>query len=82
MLAIFDFHEQVYGRQSNILVLDEIDGRLDEEGIESLVDIIKNDLAHKVETILIISHRNNMKDTFDHEIQVSRFNRLSSLSVI
>lgn len=72
MLSMFDFHEQMYGRQSNLLVLDEVDGRLDDDGIDSLISIIKNDLAPKVETVLIISHRNMMHDTFPRELIVKR----------
>jgi len=79
MLAMFDFHEQMYGRQCNMLVLDEVDGRLDDDGIDSLISIIKNDLAPKVETILVISHRNMMFDTFSREIVISRDNRFSQL---
>lgn len=70
MLAMFDFHEQMYGRQCNILVLDEVDGRMDDDGIEGLINIIKNELSQKVECILIISHRNQMHDVFDKEIRV------------
>jgi len=79
MLAMFDFHEQMYGRQCNILVLDEVDGRLDDDGIESLIDIIKSDLAPKVETVLIISHRNMMHDTFPCELRVARTDRFSQI---
>jgi len=79
MLAMFDFHEQMYGRQCNLLVLDEVDGRLDDDGIDSLINIIKNDLAPKVETILIISHRNLMHDTFPRELKVIRTDRFSQI---
>lgn len=72
MLSMFDFHEQMYGRQSNVLVLDEVDGRLDDDGIDSLINVIKNDLASKVETVMVISHRNMMSDTFPKELRVSR----------
>lgn len=72
MLAMFDFHEQMYGRQSNVLVLDEVDGRLDDDGIDSLINVIKNDLAGKVETIMVISHRNMMHDTFSKELRIKR----------
>ena len=87
MLSMFDFHEQMYGRQSNILVLDEVDGRLDDDSIDSLINIIKNDLANKVSTILIISHRNMMYDTFTKEIVVKRegseeFRGFSTLELI
>ena len=79
MLAMFDFHESIYGRQSNILVLDEVDGRMDTEGIEALISIIKNDLAHRVESIFIISHRDIMFDVFPDEIKVMRSDRFSQL---
>lgn len=72
MLAMFDFHEQMYGRQSNVLVLDEVDGRLDDDGIDSLIGIIKNDLGDKVETVMVISHRNMMHDTFAKEMKITR----------
>jgi DNA repair exonuclease SbcCD ATPase subunit len=82
MLAAFDFHEHMYGRQCNVLVLDEVDGRLDDDGIDSLINVIKNDLAGRVETILIISHREHMQDTFAKEIKVRRRNRFSTLEVV
>lgn len=82
MLAMFDFHEQMYGRQCNIMVMDEVDGRLDDDGIDALINVIKNDLAPKVETILVISHRNLMFDTFAQEMKVTRTNRLSQLAII
>ena len=72
MFAMFDFHEEMYGRQCNILVLDEVDGRLDDDGIDSLIGIIKNDLASKVESIMVISHRNMMHDIFENELLVKR----------
>lgn len=72
MLAMFDFHEQMYGRQSNVLVLDEVDGRLDDDGIDSLINVIKNDLGDKVETVMIISHRDMMHDTFPRELCIKR----------
>lgn len=72
MLSMFDFHEQMYGRQANVLVLDEVDGRLDDDGIDSLINVIKNDLASKVETIMVISHRNMMHDVFQNELRVKR----------
>lgn len=79
MLAMFDFHEQMYGRQCNVLVLDEVDGRIDDYGIDGLINVIKNDLAPKVESVIVISHKNMMFDTFPNEIKVVRTNRFSQL---
>lgn len=82
MLAMYDLHEVMYGRQCNVIVLDEVDGRLDEDGIESLVEIIKNDLASKAESILIISHKEMMQDVFSRELRVTRSQRFSTVELI
>ena len=80
MLASYDFYEVMYGRQCNLMVLDEVDGRMDEDGIEGLISIIRNDLSSRIDNILIISHRNQMFDVFDRELKVKRINRFSILS--
>jgi DNA repair exonuclease SbcCD ATPase subunit len=82
MLAMYDLHEQMYGRQCNVLVLDEVDGRMDDDGIDALINIIKNDLSSKVESVLIISHRNMMHDIFPQELRVKRSNRFSIIESI
>lgn len=82
MFAAFDLHERLYGRQCNLLVLDEVDGRLDERGIACLVNVIKGDLARRVRTLLIISHRDQMLDTFPHQITVQRRDRFSLLGEV
>lgn len=79
MLACNDFYEMMYGRQCNLMVLDEVDGRMDEDGIDGLINIIRNELSARVDNILIISHRNQMYDVFDKELKVKRINRMSML---
>jgi len=80
MFAIYDFHEYMYERQSNIIFLDEVDGRLDDSGVDCLINIIKNDLSHKCSTVFVISHRNMMHDVFTNEIKIKRVNRFSYIS--
>ena len=63
------------------MVLDEVDGRMDNDGIDALIGIIKGELSTKVETVLVISHRDLMFDTFDKEIKVVRKERFSYLDV-
>jgi DNA repair exonuclease SbcCD ATPase subunit len=82
MFAVFDLHEQLYGRQCSLLVLDEVDGRLDGRGIACLVSVIKGDLAGRVRTVLIISHRDQMLDTFPHQIVVQRRDRFSLIGEV
>lgn len=79
-LTMFDLYEELYGRQSNIIVLDEVDGRLDEAGIDGLIDVIRNDLAGRVDTVLIISHRPAMLDIFPKQVIVRRKDRFSVLA--
>lgn len=79
MLATFDFHEQLYGRQCNILVLDEVDGQMDEQGIDSLIHIIKNDLTNRAGNVFIISHMNTMQNVFGSEIRVIKRGKTSRL---
>jgi chromosome segregation ATPase len=58
------------------MVLDEVDGALDPHGVRMFVDIINNDFAgdrpDKPDTILIISHKNDMVDQFATQILVSQ----------
>lgn len=77
MFAMFDLHESIYGRQCNVLVLDEVDGRMDEDGVNGLIDIVKNDMAGRAEAVLIISHKDGMRDVFPREISVTRKDRIS-----
>jgi len=79
MLATFDLHEQLYGRQCNLLVLDEVDGQLDQSGIDSLIQIIRNDLSRRVDTVFIISHKNTMQSVFSSEIKVKKRGNFSIL---
>lgn len=77
MLSVFDLHESIYGKQCNVMVLDEVDGRLDAGGIDSLVHVIQNELAQQVEALMIISHRSTLHSMFPRHIEVKRSNRLS-----
>lgn len=72
MLAMFDLHNEIYGKQCNIIVLDEVDGRLDKKGARLLVDIIRNDIANKVDSVLVISHRLDMRGALESEIKIQK----------
>lgn len=80
MLARFDTNEALFGRQCNVIVLDEVDGALDAVGVDCLVDIVTNDLASKVDTILIVSHKEAMKNMFPNQIVVENHNGFSMVS--
>jgi len=84
MFALYDLHTAIYGHQCNIVVLDEIDGRLDTQGIEAFVDVIWKDFAKKddaPDATIIISHKKEMIDQFPTRIVVSKEDAFSSISV-
>jgi DNA repair exonuclease SbcCD ATPase subunit len=88
MFALYDLYIHMYGQRCNVMVLDEIDGRLDSEGIESFISIIHNDFASnsdtrsKPDTILIISHRPEMLDAFPSKMLVRKKEGLSFIESI
>jgi DNA repair exonuclease SbcCD ATPase subunit len=79
MFAAFDSHEHLYGRQCNILALDEVDGQMDSQGLNSLVHIIKNDLSNRVGSVLVISHKQTLQNVFGSEITVRKRGKFSYL---
>lgn len=82
MLAMFDLHDVMYGRQCNVIVLDEVDGRLDKRGAKILADIVRTDLADRADTILVISHRTDMRGAFSSEIKIHKEGDLSTIKEI
>lgn len=72
MLAMLDLHTLMYGKQCNIIALDEVDGRLDPKGARILTDIVRNDLAEKVDSVLVVSHRFDMRGALSSEIKVRK----------
>lgn len=76
MFAIHDLHTSIYDQQCNILVFDEVDGRLDEDGIGKFTEVIFNELAQGQKgtnrTILVISHKDQMRDAFPTKIVVRK----------
>lgn len=78
MFALYDLYIHMHGQQCNIMVLDEVDGKLDADGIESFINIINNDFNNlekarpKPDSILIISHRPEMLDAFPSKILVKK----------
>lgn len=68
MFGMHDLHELMYGQQANFMVLDEVDSRLDAKGVQAMIDIIRTDLEPKLDSILIISHRHDMKGAMASEI--------------
>ena len=77
MFALYDLYMSIYGQQCNVMILDEVDGRLDAKGVEAFSDIINdfntdNSTRPCPDTILVISHKNELKDVFPSQITVKK----------
>lgn len=72
MCALYDTHITMYGAKTNILVLDEIDKELDRDGVDDYVRLIMDDLSHRVESPLVISHKNEINYAFPSQIKLNK----------
>ena len=79
---MFDLHALMYGRHCNLIIFDEVDGRLDVNGAEIFADIIRSDFAGKVDSILVISQRVDMRGSLSSEIKITREDRFSRVAEI
>ena len=73
MFSLNDLQISNFGPQSNIMILDEVDGKLDPFTINKLVSLLSEDMIKRddgLTNVFIISHRVEMKDRFPHRIRV------------
>lgn len=70
----------LYGSYSNFMILDEIDNGLDSEGIEKLISILEDLLNQNfVSSIIILTHKPDLKDYIDNRIIISKTNQRSKI---
>jgi DNA repair exonuclease SbcCD ATPase subunit len=73
--------QKMMGTDIKLLMLDEIDQSLDRAGVNAFADIVK--YFQKDYTILVITHRDYLKDKFDHAILVQQdINGVSTANVV
>jgi DNA repair exonuclease SbcCD ATPase subunit len=72
MFGIHFLHESIYGPQCNVVLLDEVDSKMDSEGVDCLVEIIRSDISKRAETVLVISHKKDMLDKFPKIVRVHK----------
>jgi len=75
-LALSSLIKKRLGVDLKILLLDEVDQALDENGVNIFSDIIKE--LQKDFKILVITHNNKLKDRFTHAILVEQDDDLTS----
>lgn len=79
MCALYDTFTSIYGQKCNILVLDELDKEFDKDGVEEYIRLIIDDLSNRIDTILVISHKDEISYSFPTQIKVKKENELSCL---
>ncbi|MHA2404380.1 MAG: hypothetical protein ACXADH_15385, partial [Candidatus Kariarchaeaceae archaeon] len=82
MFGLYDLYMSIYGQQCNIMVLDEVDSRLDRQSVEAFADVVNdfnsdNSSYPRPETILVISHKHELKDLIPSQIVVKKRNSFS-----
>jgi len=83
MFAIHDMHTSLYDQQCNVLVFDEVDGRLDGDGIQRFIEVLFNEFSSDKVSNLVISHKDAMVDSFPTKIIIRKdsdgFSRISEI---
>jgi DNA repair exonuclease SbcCD ATPase subunit len=87
MFGLYDLYLAIYGPQCNIMIIDEADGKLDSKGVRAFTDIVLNDFAGatdkpRPETILVVSHKSEMKAAFPSQIVIKKEDSFSSIAQI
>ena len=82
MFGLYDLYMSIYGQQCNIMVLDEVDSRLDKKGVEAFCEIVhdistNNDNRPCPSTIFVISHKQELKSMFPSQITIKKHNSFS-----
>lgn len=83
MFGLYDLYMSIYGQQCNIMVLDEVDSRLDKKGVEAFSEIVHdictNDERPRPSTIFVISHKQELQSLFPSQVIIKKMGHYSSI---
>lgn len=82
MFAMYDLHTTIHGQICNVLVFDEVDSRLDRHGVQLFANLIFKDFATENRTILVISHKDELRDLFPTKMLIKKTGDLSTIEEI
>lgn len=80
-LSIFLTNVALYGKYSNIMVLDEVDSKMDTAGVQALVTAVNEDLSQRFDSVMVVSHMYRMRDSFPSRIIVDKVDGFSRVTV-
>lgn len=72
--ALHDLLVSIYGQQCNLMILDEVDGHLDSQGVAAFAELVVNGLDNysKPKSIFVVSHKPELKDAMPGHIIVRK----------
>jgi DNA repair exonuclease SbcCD ATPase subunit len=87
MFGLYDLHLAIYGPQCNVMILDEVDGKLDDKGVRAFTDVILTDFSGQTdkprpETILVVSHKTAMRAAFPTQILIRKEDGFSTIAAV
>lgn len=82
MFAMYDLHSTIHGQSCNVLVFDEVDSRLDRHGVQLFANLIFKDFATQDKTIIVISHKDELRDLFPSKILIKKLDECSAVEEI
>jgi len=73
MFAVYDLMISIYGQQCNIMIMDEVDKELDDDGVPAFVEAVMRLSSNdkKPSTIFVMSHKTTLKSAFPREITLT-----------
>jgi len=77
-LAFRDVLHHLHAK-TNLLMIDELDGALDVQGIESIVKILKDKSRTENMSVFVISHSPSIQGRLDHDLKIVKENGFSSV---
>jgi len=80
MLAFRDVLHHLHAR-TNVLLIDELDGALDQNGIDSIVRLLKEKARDEEMSIFVISHHPAIAGRLDNSLLVRKINGFSEVVV-
>ena len=71
----------MYNTQIGFFIIDEGFGSLDAENVDAVKDVLR-EVAKQFDLFLVITHIEDLKDTFDEEIHVSSLKNGSHIDIL
>lgn len=81
MFALYQTLIALYGQQTNFCCMDEIDGSLDEEGVEIFAEVLDSFMSDSdsPSALFLISHKPKLRSFFPNELRVIKSDTYSRL---